>query len=153
RSPARRQLRLSSCLWLERVGMCAFFQNGFTLVTKPVGWKLKSATYAFRGEHQVDLAAELVGDQLTNGARPIVALAARDDGGAADFLPFEQQGRSGLPVRSPIPPDGHTTTLGRERAVFCGVGSQLMKHNCHCLTRFRAQYDCWAVDLGIVAPG
>src|SRR5262245_51777767 len=52
-----------------------------------------------------------------------------------------------------MPPDRNVALLGRERAVLCGVGGELMEHYCHCLTGFRAQYDLGATDSGIVVCG
>src|SRR6185295_11316664 len=89
---------------------------------------------------------------VANCARPEVGFAGSDDRGATALLPFEYQMRW-VPVQSASPTDRHAALFGRQRAVLCRVGGELMKHHCHRLTRLRLQYDFGAVDLGIVAGG
>src|SRR5262245_17760479 len=106
-----------------------------------------------RSEDKVNRAAEFVWDQVANCARTIAGIAGSDDRGTTNLLPFEHQIRTRASVQPPMPPDRHVALLGRERAVLCGVGGELMEHYCHCLTGFRAQYDLGAADSGIVVCG
>src|SRR5215831_7065197 len=52
-----------------------------------------------------------------------------------------------------MPLDGYLPCAGRECAVLCGVGGQLMEDHCHCSAGFRAQDNLGAADLGIVGCG
>jgi hypothetical protein len=46
-----------------------------------------------------------------------------------------------------VPPDRYPAFSRGKRAIFCGVGSQLMEHECHRLTGFRAQQYLRTIDL------
>ena len=56
-------------------------RNGFryAIITQPVGWKLQTALHTIAREHKVNDTAELVGDELANGVRPITGPAGSDD--------------------------------------------------------------------------
>src|SRR5262245_14419779 len=52
-----------------------------------------------------------------------------------------------------MPTDRHAPLVGRERAILCGVGGELMQHHGHRLTCLRLQNDFGAANLSVVAGG
>src|SRR5262249_1792670 len=58
-----------------------------------------------------------------------------------------------MSVQPQFPPDRDSTLLGRERAIFCDIGGELMEHHGHSLSSFRTQHNFGAGDFGIVAHG
>ena len=104
-------------------------------------------------DRKVSLTSEFVRDKLPNYARPIARFTWSCDGRSPDFLPFDDQPLSCSPVRWPVPPNRYPAFGRGKRAIFCGVGSQLMEHECHRLTGFRAQQHLRSIDLSIVTSG
>lgn len=114
---------------------------------------LHTAPGALRCDRKVRLTSEFVRDQIPNYARPITRFTWTCDGRPPDFLPFDDQPLSCCPVWWPVPPNRYPAFRRGKRAIFCGVGSQLMEHECHRLTGFRAQQHRRSIDLSIVTSG
>src|SRR5262245_58646832 len=67
-------------------------RNILTIVDEPVSRKLQVAADPVWSQHKVNRTTELVGDQVTNGTRPVAGLPGGDHRGATDLLPFEHEG-------------------------------------------------------------
>src|SRR5262249_51359231 len=107
--------------------MRARLRNRPAGVAKPDSEKLEPTPHPLRSEDEVNLTAKLVRNEVANCARSKTDFAGSDDGGAIDLLPFEHHTRR-VTVRPSMPTDRHAPLVGRERAILCRVGGELMEH-------------------------
>src|SRR5262249_54399938 len=119
-------------------------------------WKrnLYSAARALGCEYEIDLAAELVRDELAYQVCAVARLGRSQDRWTAKLAPFDRQTcgglargiASGIAMGIAVPVHRHPTVGVRQRTMFCSVGHQLVKDHRECLGRLGGQHDIWAAD-------
>src|SRR6267142_2238948 len=104
--------------------------NGGLLRTKTLFERnLYPAARALGCECEIDLATELMRDELAYQVCAVARLDRSHDRWTAKLTPFDHQTCRRIAIGMAVPVHRHPTVWARQRTIFCSVGHQLVKHH------------------------
>jgi hypothetical protein len=114
----------------------------------PLGRNLHSTCDAVARKRNIDLAVKLKWHKLPNDTCSVARLARSQNWRTSELLPLDEK-PGARSIALPPPLHQHAAARVGECAVFCSVGSQLVKNHRHGLGRFRLQRHVGTADLHI----